>query len=186
MQALSQERREVLFPPCPECDGSGESLEVCHVCSGAGGMWIWGRPKEECIECGGTGIQPCWRCAGLGTATLRVRNLTPHPVTLWVPGGYVIVPPDPAGPARCKVTSEMVGLLRVRLRDDRPPDTIPLRRTVMGEVEGLPEPEPGVVLIVSRVVAEAARDRHDLLIVDDTIRDEQGRIVAARALAVMP
>lgn len=54
-----------------------------------------------------------------------------------------------------------------------------------GPVEGLPEPDPAcrVRYIVSRVVAEAARGRADLLIPDDTVRDEQGRIIGCRALA---
>jgi hypothetical protein len=36
---------------------------------------------------------------------------------------------------------------------------------------------------VSRQVAEAARDRGDLLVVDETVRDNEGRIIGARALA---
>jgi hypothetical protein len=37
--------------------------------------------------------------------------------------------------------------------------------------------------IVSRVVAEAARDRDDLVVPDNVIRDDQGRVIACRALA---
>lgn len=47
-------------------------------------------------------------------------------------------------------------------------------------MENLPAPQPGVAYIVSRVVAEAARGRDDLFIVDDAVRDGEGRIVGAR------
>ena len=54
---------------------------------------------------------------------------------------------------------------------------------MFGAVEGLPDPEEGVVWIVSRVVAEAAKERDDLLVTDDAVRDDQGRIIGCRALA---
>lgn len=74
---------------------------------------------------------------------------------------------------------------------DRLRDVSPSRVTVkgpesaarLGQVENLPAPQPWVAYIVSRVVAEAARGRDDLFIVDDAVRDGEGRIVGARALA---
>ncbi len=51
------------------------------------------------------------------------------------------------------------------------------------ESEGGAHRAEPVFFIVSRVVAEAMRDRGDLLIPDDAIRDEKGRIVGCRALA---
>ena len=189
MGEMTRVVREVAIPPCPHCAGTGQTWDVCHVCDGEMTMWRWNRPDEPCMECEGSGIQPCWSCGGTGAAPVRLRNLTPHPVTIVIvpgpEGRSITIPPDPAGPARCTPTTEVVGEVQVQAPDGGT-DIIPIRRTIMGEVVGLPDPEPGVLLIVSRVVAEAACDRRDLVIVDDTIRDDQGRIVGARALAVMP
>ena len=178
---------ETAIPPCPKCSGTGGTWDPCHVCWGKGTMWVWNEPDQTCIECGGSGLQPCWSCCGTGTVPVRLRNLTPHPVTIVIPGGRsMTIPTDPEGPARCIPTTEVVGKVMVITPDGGDVEFVPVRRTVMGAVTGLPDPEPGVLLLVSRVVAEAARDRKDLVIVDDTVRDDQGRIIGARALAVIP
>lgn len=54
---------------------------------------------------------------------------------------------------------------------------------MFGKVENLPEPQEGVVYVVSALVAQAVPDREDVFIPDDTVRDEQGRIIGVRALA---
>jgi len=51
-------------------------------------------------------------------------------------------------------------------------------------VENLPDPPEGVYYIVSLAVAQAAR-RPDLLVPDDMVRDEQGRILGCRRFAVV-
>lgn len=51
------------------------------------------------------------------------------------------------------------------------------------ESEGGAHHAEPVLFIVSRVVAEAAKDRDDLLIPDDVARDEEGRVIGCRALA---
>jgi len=51
------------------------------------------------------------------------------------------------------------------------------------EIEGLPEPKEGTIYIVSALVAGAAKDRDDLVVPNDTIRDDQGRIIGCRNLA---
>ncbi len=52
----------------------------------------------------------------------------------------------------------------------------------MGQVENL-NPIEGVGYIVSLAVAQAARDRKDLFVPDDLVRDEKGVIVGCRRLA---
>jgi hypothetical protein len=61
--------------------------------------------------------------------------------------------------------------------------SVPVNRTQFGVVTGLPDPQPDTIYIVSAVVAQAVPDRPDVFIVDDAVRDEQGRIIGARALA---
>ena len=53
----------------------------------------------------------------------------------------------------------------------------------MGEVSDLPDPQPDTIFVVSALVAQAVPDRQDVFIVDDAVRDDQGRIIGARALA---
>lgn len=113
---------------------------------------------------------------------IKLVNLTPHAINLIVPDGnggetLIVVPPSGAV-ARCAVTRRVAYLIET-------PEgfKIPVNHTSFGEVEGLPDPEPGVAYIVSTLVAQAARERSDIYVVDDTVRDEAGRIVGARALA---
>jgi hypothetical protein len=61
--------------------------------------------------------------------------------------------------------------------------TVPVNRTQFGAVTGLPEPQPDTIFVVSALVAQAVPDRPDVFIVDDAVRDEQGRVIGARALA---
>jgi len=49
------------------------------------------------------------------------------------------------------------------------------------EVSDLPEPQAGVLYLVSRVLA-AAIDRDDLVFPCDEVRDSEGRIVGCRSL----
>lgn len=61
--------------------------------------------------------------------------------------------------------------------------SVPVNRSVFGQVEGLPESADGVYFVVSMLTAQAATDRDDLLVVDDTVRDEAGRIIGCRAFS---
>jgi len=95
-----------------------------------------------------------------------VINLTPHPVTV----AGVVYPPS-GKPARCKETTEATTEIGGHVV-----------KTGFQYVEpDLPEQEDGVLLVVPIVVAQAARDRKDLIFPIDQIRDEQGRIVGAGA-----
>lgn len=120
-----------------------------------------------------------------------MRNLTPHAVVLlgqiwseelerWVDDPTPVVLP-PAGPVpRVAMTRVAVGRVPAHPGDDV--TWVPLYRTSAGEVTDLP-PQTTSWLIVSRAVAEACPERGDLLIPDNTVRDEQGRITGCRALA---
>lgn len=111
-------------------------------------------------------------------AVLEVLNLTPHVVRLV--GDDATVELAPAGPPA-----------RVVLRPDRAdgvvrvgPLLVPLKRTAASEVvTGVPDPRPGVLLIVARPVAEALPHRDDLVYPHDTVRDADGVIVGCRSLA---
>lgn len=101
-----------------------------------------------------------------------IINLTPHPITVERNGVRITFQP-----------SGLVARVQVYQNPAGEVDGIPVSRTAYGDVTGLPEPQPGVVYIVSSVVAQAlAATRQDLVAPDtnNAIRDEQGRIVAVR------
>jgi len=107
---------------------------------------------------------------------MRIVNLTPHALNLVTDSGTVTIPPS-GTVARVSVTRESAGTVTID------GVTVPLSRTKYGAVEGLPAPEPNTLFVVSAVVAAAARDRTDLVVPDDLVRDDQGRVVGARGLA---
>ncbi|MBT9260183.1 MAG: hypothetical protein KM310_10615 [Clostridiales bacterium] len=107
---------------------------------------------------------------------MKIVNLTPHALNLITDARSVTIPPS-GTVARVSVTRETVGAIEVD------GVSIPVNHTVYGAVEGLPTPAPDTVYVVSALVAQAVPGRDDVLIVDDLVRDDQGRVVGARALA---
>lgn len=109
----------------------------------------------------------------------ELRNLTPHVVNLRAASGEMLTI-EPTGLARCSQTVQQV----VEVVVGR--DTIVLSHVELGEVEGLPDPQNGVFLIVSRPVAEKMRGlRSDLVVPGIPIRDEKGRVIGCDGLSVI-
>ena len=110
---------------------------------------------------------------------MRIVNLTPHALNLMPAGptGPVVTIPPSGQVARCATSRVQVGTVTVD------GIAIPVNRTQFGAVTGLPDPQPDTIFVVSALVAQAVPDRPDVFIVDDAVRDEQGRIIGARALA---
>ena len=59
---------------------------------------------------------------------------------------------------------------------------IPLTTTAYGEVQGLPDQRDDTVLIVSSMVAARCKDRTDVFIPNESIRDAEGRIIGCKSL----
>ncbi|HEU0089324.1 MAG TPA: hypothetical protein VFQ77_17045 [Pseudonocardiaceae bacterium] len=108
---------------------------------------------------------------------MRLRNLTPHPVTITTGSGSVYLAPEPD--TRPQV-DEVVEMREPVLVEGL---SVPIVQVAVGVLVGLPEPAPDTLLMVSRVVAEARPERTDLLVPYDLVRDEAGRVVACRCLA---
>ena len=110
---------------------------------------------------------------------MNIVNLTPHALVL-MPGGpdepTATIPPS-GQVARCAVNRIQVDSLTVD------GIIVPVNQTQFGEVSGLPDPQPDTIYVVSALVAQAVPERQDVFIVDDAVRDDQGRIIGARALA---
>jgi hypothetical protein len=102
-----------------------------------------------------------------------IRNLTPHVLNL-----QGLTPLQSEGLVRVAETRAVVGEL----------DGIQLITKTFGEVEGLPAPEQGTLLIVSALAAQAAwaTGRIDVACPGDPIRDDAGRVIGAASLCVAP
>lgn len=99
---------------------------------------------------------------------IKFINLTLHTINLC---GKEI---GSTGLARCDSVVEKIGEI----------DGIKLNRRSFGEVYGLPEPKADTIYIVSAIVAQAlAGSREDVFVVDETVRDENGKICGCNALA---
>lgn len=112
-----------------------------------------------------------------------LRNLTPHRIVLRCENGQDHVIPAPPKdlelPRVQTFTSESRdGHLRL------PEGHIPRVVRSFGAVQNLPDPQPGITLIVSALVMQAAPTRWDLAAPGDTVRNSDGVPVACRSLVV--
>lgn len=110
---------------------------------------------------------------------MNIVNLTPHALNIMPSGptGPVVTIPPSGLVARCEVDREQVDTVTVD------GITIPVNQTQFGTVSDLPAPRPDTIYVVSALVAQRVPGRRDVYIVDDAVRDDQGRIIGARALA---
>ena len=110
---------------------------------------------------------------------MRIVNLTPHPLNLMPegPDGPTVTIPPSGQVARCATSRVQVDTVTVD------GITVPVNQTQFGSVSDLPDPQPDTIFVVSALVAQAVPERQDVFITDDAVRDDQGRIIGARALA---
>ena len=143
----------------------------------------------------------------------KVRNFTPHDVTVVLETGSLVFPSE--GIARCTTKREVIDVVYTRepgspcgrcgnMSDSTTCDyaitpdvfqneskgqcpplfSIKINSTSFGEVEGLPAPEDGTLFIVSALVAQALKGvRNDLVVPDDTVRDDRGVIIGCKSFA---
>lgn len=105
---------------------------------------------------------------------MLIKNYTPHPVTVVYPDGtdQTIQPEGPV--PRVTMIEEQAGTVAgMPTKIARP----------SRDVTNLPVREDGVILIVSRLVINAAPDRDDLYCAHDTVRNAEGVVVGCRSLA---
>ena len=99
-----------------------------------------------------------------------IINLTPHRVTVRSGDDEWVF--ESEGTARVRDLSRPSGHLA----------GVPVRAVRTGGVANLPGPRPGVVFLVSRLLALALPERSDLVFPFGEIRDGEGRIVAVESL----
>lgn len=107
---------------------------------------------------------------------MRVVNLTSHEVRLLDGDALVVSWPASGVVARLReTTAPLPGIVVGECEVPR------VLTSYEAEIDGLPEPQPGVRYLVSRVLA-AASPRSDLSFPWGEVRDEAGQIVGCRAL----
>jgi hypothetical protein len=111
---------------------------------------------------------------------MQLVNLTPHTINLITDGGTITIPPS-GQVLRAEETAT------VQCHLPLPEGQVPVKKMEYGAPNFVPERLPDTYYIVSALAARAIRrhqpDRDDFLIVADAVRDDQGRIIGARALA---
>jgi hypothetical protein len=101
-------------------------------------------------------------------------NLTPHAISLYDQDNKLKETIPSSGFVRCLETTKVIDHI----------GDYPVLSVVFGEVEGLPPFQEGVYLIVSKIVLEALHGtRNDCVCVSDTVRDENNRIIGAKAFS---
>jgi hypothetical protein len=102
-----------------------------------------------------------------------IVNLTPHSISLYNvrTGAYDSIAPSGT---LARVSSATVSCGTV--------GDYALTATSYGVVEGLPNPQPDTIYVVSSLVAQRVSDRTDVFVPNESVRDEQGRIIGCKSL----
>ena len=105
---------------------------------------------------------------------MKIVNCTPHVVT-FVDGAGEIVHTIPASGIVPRVSTavSVVGDI----------NGIPDEVTTYRDVEGLPDPAPDTIYIVSALVANAVKGRDDLRVPGRQVRDSDGRVIGCMSLS---
>jgi len=104
---------------------------------------------------------------------MNLVNLTPHAVNILTAHGTVTLAPS-GTVARCSTASTPAGEV----------NGIALSRTTFGAVVDLPEPDEGVILVVSALVRAALPTRTDLASPGELVRDAAGAVIGCKGLIV--
>ena len=107
---------------------------------------------------------------------MKIINCTPHDVNIITESENITFPRSGIIP---RLTEQQVKINSVNSNGIE----IDIMQKSFSEVEGLPEPKENTIYIVSALVAGAVKNRDDLVIPNDTVRDDQGRIVGCKNLA---
>lgn len=101
---------------------------------------------------------------------IRIVNLTPHSITFIGEVGNLVI--EPSGVV-ARVSTETVTIGEI--------NGIPVTETKFGQIEGLPAPCEGTVFLVSSLVAQRCKERLDVFIPNESVRDSEGKIVGCKS-----
>lgn len=105
---------------------------------------------------------------------MEIINCTPHPIKLVNEAGEVVfsLPKGQVIPRLAQTTNKVSEI-----------NGIAITETMFGETQDLPEYNQDTILIVSRLVLTANRNRTDLVVPNELVRDSEGNIIGCKSLA---
>lgn len=114
----------------------------------------------------------------------RIINLTPHNIHVYNVKGEFQTFVASGTVARVSSTQQVLPNIEIKLGEDTCGlGTYTVNQTVWGEVIDLPEPQDGVVYLVSALVLARCTDRPDVVGPDTgptAVRNEKGQITAVK------
>lgn len=112
---------------------------------------------------------------------MNLINLTEHPIMLMTKDKLVIKKFEGAGKDNAaRVTCKDTVSDTIKINDKVVVDVV---KKQFGSVYNLPEPKNGIGYIVSRIVAEACRDRTDLYMTANPVRNSDRQIIGCTAFS---
>ena len=113
---------------------------------------------------------------------ITLVNLTPHAVNVVDAENNPLLTIAPSGViARVTCKTVITGYITVKNGDTLV--NIPETENTYGKVQDLPDPVPGVLYCVSRMIKDACPDREDLRIPNQSVRNDQGQIIGCLSLS---
>lgn len=111
---------------------------------------------------------------------VKLVNKTPHPITLVLDDAKITLAPVLPIP---RVSSSSVVTATYTITDGNGIEHEIVREApVFGEVVDLPEPQEGVLYVVSMLVAARASNRTDLVSPGRQLRNEAGQVIGCAGL----
>ena len=113
---------------------------------------------------------------------MKIVNLTPHSLRVRgvspISGKEVWFEIPPSGEvARVRVEYRPARELPTCEPEVEGAPTVVLHQATYGDVEGVPDPKPGTLYVVSGMVEARLSHREDVVAPGNLIRDEEGRVV---------
>lgn len=102
---------------------------------------------------------------------MKIINLTPHDIVLMQPGGGTKVYPASGKVLRVEEVEHSSGFL----------DDVPLYKKQFFEPKNVPDYEPATYYIVSAIVKAALPWRQDLVVPNESVRDDFGNVIGAKS-----
>lgn len=103
----------------------------------------------------------------------KILNLTPHAINFCGSDGTVILTVEP---------SAVVARVACKTVTKGEINGIPVTENEYSEIENLPAPQENTIYLVSALVAGRCKDRKDVFIPNELVRDEKGNIVGCQSL----
>ncbi len=107
---------------------------------------------------------------------MKIVNLTPHTVTIFIDEDRTVHIPPSGTVARCLTQRSNWGELSTEEHG-----SIPIAELSYGEAV-LPSEDPDMIYVVSILVAQSS-ERSDLYVIDEEVRNDVGAIIGAKRLA---